>query len=436
MNPRRSKKLFQEASRYLVGGVNSPVRAFNSVGGTPVFIRSGKGAFLEDVDGQRYVDYCLSWGPLILGHAHPEVTAAACAAAKKGASFGASTEGEVLLAKEIALALPSMKLLRFTSSGTEAVMSAARAARAFTGRDVIVKFSGCYHGHVDSLLVAAGSGAMTFGHPDSSGVPQAWAKTTLVLPYNDVDAVKLAFKRHGSRIAAVIVEPVVGNMGVVLPKDGFLQELRAVASHYKALLIFDEVITGFRLCYGGAQTFFGVEPDLTVLGKIVGGGFPVGVYGGRREIMEMVSPLGPVYQAGTLSGNPVAVAAGLAALRVLKRENPYATLERATKELAINIQAMADRADVPVRIQSIASMFTVFFTDRAVNNLADAKTSDVKSYAGFFHALLDGGVYFPPAQFEAAFLSSAHTARDLERTLACMKRAFGVSKKRRLKAVV
>jgi glutamate-1-semialdehyde 2,1-aminomutase len=387
-------------------------------------MESGRGTFLRDVDGQSYIDYCLSWGPLILGHAHPAVTAAACAATKKGASFGASTEQEFLLAKEIAAALPSMELMRFTSSGTEAVMSALRAARAFTRRDGIVKFAGCYHGHVDSLLVSAGSGAVTLGHPDSAGVPKAWAKTTMVLPYNDIEAVRLAFKRHGDRIAAVIVEPVAGNMGVVLPEDGFLRELRAITRRHEALLIFDEVITGFRLCYGGAQTLCGIRPDITVLGKIVGGGFPVGVYGGRRKIMELISPLGPVYQAGTLSGNPVAVAAGLAALRTLKQVRPYARLERMTRKLAAGIQAEANKAGVPVRVQSAASMFTVFFTDRVVRNLSHAKSADTQSYARFFHALLDSGVYFPPAQFEAAFLSTAHTKRDIERTLAAVRSAF------------
>lgn len=379
---------------------------------------------MKDVDGKSYIDYCLSWGPLILGHAHPAVTAAACAAAKKGASFGASTEQELLLAKEIASAIPSMELMRFTSSGTEAVMSALRAARAFTRRDEIVKFSGCYHGHVDSLLVSAGSGAVTLGHPDSAGVPKAWAKTTRVLPYNDIETARLAFKRHGDRIAAVIVEPIAGNMGVVLSDAGFLRELRAITRRHKALLIFDEVITGFRLCYGGAQKFYGIRPDITVLGKIVGGGFPVGIYGGRREVMELVSPLGPVYQAGTLSGNPVAVAAGLAALRTLKRLRPYARLERMTRKLAAGIRAEADKAGIPVRVQSTASMFTVFFTDRAVMNLPDAKSADTKAYARFFHALLDSGIYFPPAQFEAAFLSTAHTDGDIERTLAAARSAF------------
>ncbi|MBI5202151.1 MAG: glutamate-1-semialdehyde 2,1-aminomutase [Elusimicrobia bacterium] len=421
---KKSKALFARAQRVLVGGVNSPVRAFRAVGGTPVFVGSGRGSRLVDADGKSYIDYCLSWGPLILGHAHPGVTRAASRAAARGASFGAPTEGEILLAEEIRRAYPSMERVRLTSSGTEAVMSALRAARAWTKRDWVVKFQGCYHGHADSLLVAAGSGALTLGRPDSAGVPAAWAKTTLVLPYNDVAAVEAAFKRHGSKIAALIVEPVVGNMGTVLPEPGFLEALRRITKRHRALLVFDEVITGFRLGLGGAQAKYRITPDLTSLGKIVGGGFPIGAYGGRREIMEQIAPLGPVYQAGTLSGNPVAVAAGLECVRTLRRTAPYGKLEALTRRLARGLQEAADAAGVPARVQTTGSMFTLFFTPHLVRDYPTAKTADTKRYARFFHAMLAEGVYLPPAQFEAAFLSAAHTPADVERTIAAARRAF------------
>ena len=420
----RSTALFDRARRVLVGGVNSPVRAFRAVGGTPVFMARGRGARVIDVDGRGYIDYCSSWGPLILGHANPAVTRAAAAAAARGASFGAPTEGEVLLAEEIRRAYPSMERVRMTSSGTEAVMSALRLARAWTGRDVVVKFSGCYHGHSDSLLVAAGSGALTLGRPDSAGVPKAWARTTLVLPYNDAGAVQAAFRRRGRSIAAVIVEPVVGNMGVVLPEPGFLETLRRLTARHGALLVFDEVITGFRLGLGGAQERFKIKPDLTCLGKIVGGGFPIGAYGGPRKIMERVAPLGPVYQAGTLSGNPVAVAAGLACLKELRRGRLYARLEKLTRRLAAGVERAAREAGVPARVQTIASMFTVFFTDGPVRDYESAKKADTKKYAKFFHGMLEEGIYLPPAQFEAAFVSAAHTEADVERTLRACGRAF------------
>lgn len=420
----KSEKLFQRASKVLVGGVNSPVRAFKSVGGSPVFMRSGKGAKLTDADGRKYIDYCGSWGPLILGHAHPAVVRAATAAAKQGSSFGAPTEREIELAETISQALPSMELLRLTSSGTEAVMSALRVARAFTGREIVIKFTGCYHGHVDSLLVAAGSGAMTLGRPDSAGVPNAWAATTLTLPYNNPAAVAEAFERLGQGIAAVIVEPVVGNMGVVLPQEGFLQFLREITAKHKALLIFDEVITGFRLCYGGAQTLYKIRPDLTTLGKIVGGGFPIGVYGGRRDIMELVAPLGGVYQAGTLSGNPVAVAAGIATLKTLKSEKPYVRMAKMAQQLAQAVKDEARRASTPVQVHQIASMFTIFFSGADIKDYDSAKSADTKAYARFFHALLKSGVYFPPAQFEAAFISAAHTARDLDQTIRVIRKAL------------
>ena len=416
--------LFSRAQKALVGGVNSPVRAFRAVGGSPVFVKAGAGAELVGADGRRYVDYCLSWGPLIFGHARRELVAAATQALSSGSTFGAATEAEVELAEELKAALPSLGLVRLTSSGTEAVMSALRVARAFTKRDLVIKFTGCYHGHVDSLLVAAGSGALTLGTPDSAGVPDAWAKTTLSLPYNDLPAVEAAFARFGSKIAAVIVEPIVGNMGVVHPTRGFLQGLRELTRKHKSLLIFDEVITGFRLCYGGAQTLFGIEPDLTTLGKIIGGGLPLGAYGGRREIMELVAPLGPVYQAGTLSGNPVAVAAGLATLRLLRREDPYGRLEELAGYLLRGLEEAAAAAKARVRINSAGSMFTVFFTGEPVTDFKSAKKADAKRYARFFQSLLSQGVYFPPAQYEAAFVSYAHKRAQLDKTIRAARRAF------------
>lgn len=421
----KSHIIFKRAQKILAGGVNSPVRAFEAVGGSPRFIRSGRGATITDVDGRRYTDYCLSWGPLILGHARREVVAAAQKAMLRGSTFGAATEAEVLLSEEMRRALPSLELIRLTSSGTEAVMSAVRLARAFTGRELIIKFTGCYHGHVDSLLVAAGSGATTLGMPDSAGVPQAWAATTISLPYNNFGAVVRAFKQWGGRIAAVIVEPVVGNMGVVFPKDGFLKELRAITEKGNALLIFDEVITGFRLCYGGAQTLLRIRPDLTCLGKIVGGGLPLAAFGGRREIMQMLSPLGPVYQAGTLSGNPVSVAAGLECLKILKRENPYPRLEKTTGFLVAEIMELARKTGIAVQGHSFGSMFTLFFCGSSIHDYETAKASNTAAYAQFFNAMLEQGVYFPPAQFEAAFLSSAHTLSDIERTVNAVQKIFG-----------
>ncbi|MFA5138856.1 MAG: glutamate-1-semialdehyde 2,1-aminomutase [Elusimicrobiota bacterium] len=420
----RSRRFFDVARGVLAGGVNSPVRAFRAVGGVPVFAASGKGALLKGADGKTYIDFCLSWGPLILGHAHPEVVKAAQAALRRGSSFGMPTEGETLLAAAIRKALPSMERVRLTSSGTEAVMSSLRLARAFTGRELIVKFIGCYHGHVDSLLVAAGSGAATLGRPDSAGVPKAWARTTLLLPYNDLAAVRRVFARHGRRIAAVIVEPVAANMGVVPPETGFLELLRSETRRCGSLLIFDEVITGFRLLYGGAQTALGIRPDLTCLGKVIGGGFPVGAYGGPARVMRLLAPDGPVYQAGTLSGNPVAVAAGLAALKALERRDPYARMAERTAALAREIRSLAERAGLPVRVNQEGSMFTVFFTSRPVRDFASAKRSDARMYARFFHELLSRGVYFPPAQFEAAMVCSAHTDAQLERALDAVAAAF------------
>jgi glutamate-1-semialdehyde 2,1-aminomutase len=410
-----SRRLFKRGQKALVGGVNSPVRAFKSVGGTPIFMRRARGSWIEDADGQRYLDFCHSWGPLILGHARREVIAAAARALRRGSTFGAATEAEIELAEALKQAVPSMELVRLTSSGTEADMSAVRVARAFTGRELIIKFAGCYHGHVDSLLVAAGSGATTLGIPDSAGVPAAWAKTTVTLPYNDADAVAAAFKKWKGQVAAVIVEPVAANMGVVMPAPGFLRRLRELTARNGALLIFDEVITGFRLCYGGYQKICGVRPDLTVLGKIVGGGLPLAAYGGRKDIMSLVAPLGPVYQAGTLSGNPVAVAAGLETLRLLKKLKPYPALEKRTRSLVEEIRREALTLGIPVTVNCAGSMFTIFFTGRPVTDYASAKLADAGRYGRFFRALLEAGVYFPPAQWEAAFLSAAHSNGDLVR---------------------
>lgn len=420
----KSAMLFERAQKSLVGGVNSPVRAFKAVSGNPVFIQKGKGCELTDVDGNKYIDFVNSWGPLILGHAHLEVERAAKKALANGASFGASTEVEVNMAELVKEAFPAMELMRFVSSGTEACMSALRTARGFTGRKKIVKFAGCYHGHSDFLLVKAGSGALTLGFPDSAGVPQDVARHTLVLPYNDISAMKKLFRAQGKTIAAVIVEPVVGNMGTVLPQPGFLETLREETKKHDALLIFDEVITGFRLCFGGAQTAFRSEPDLTCLGKIIGGGFPVGAYGGGREIMQCVSPLGAVYQAGTLSGNPVAMSAGFKTLEILKQTRPYAKLAANTNVLCGEIKKSAQKHGVNVCVNHTGSMFTIFFTKQNVRDYTTAKTSDTKKYAKFFHLLLQNGVYFPPAQFEAAFLSAAHTQKDLHRALRAIDHAF------------
>lgn len=408
MRNEKSRALFERAQLLMPGGVNSPVRAFKAVGGTPFFVAKGEGCYLWDVDGNRFVDFVCSWGPLILGHAHPEVVAAVKEAVERGTTYGAPTELEVALAEKIQQAFPSMEMLRLVNSGTEATMSAIRAARGYTGRKKIVKFEGCYHGHADYLLVKAGSGAATFGIPDSAGVPEGTAQDTIVLPYNDIEAFNKTMDAMGEEIAAVIVEPIAGNMGVVLPKPEFLAALRQQTEKHGVVLIFDEVITGFRVAYGGAQSLYGIKPDMTCLGKIVGGGFPLAAYGGRKEIMQTVAPLGPVYQAGTLSGNPVAVTAGLKTLEILERDNPYPELERRTKQLTQVISEAAKEAGVPVQINQIASMFTVFFTDQPVVDYASARRSDTQRYARFFHALLERGVYFPPSQFEAAFLSTAH----------------------------
>jgi glutamate-1-semialdehyde 2,1-aminomutase len=420
----RSAALFAEAQLHLPGGVDSPVRAFRAVGGVPRFIARGKGASVWDVDDNRYVDYLGSWGPLIAGHAHPGVVAAIQDAATRGTSYGAPTELEVELARVVKQAFPSIDLVRFVSSGTEATMSALRLARAATGREMIMKFDGGYHGHADGLLVQAGSGPLTFGQPDSPGVPASAARQTLSVAYNDLPAVQAAFEAHQGQIAAVIVEPVAGNMGVIPPEPGFLEHLRSMTREYGALLIFDEVITGFRIALGGAQERYRVTADLTCLGKIVGGGLPVGAYGGRREIMEQVSPLGPVYQAGTLSGNPLAMAAGLATLRLLTEPGVYSHLETLSSRLVDGIGEAARAAGVPYTANRVGSMFTGFLCAGPVTHYASAKKADVQRYARFFHAMLDRGVYFAPSQFEAGFVSLAHTDADVDATLDAASSAF------------
>jgi glutamate-1-semialdehyde 2,1-aminomutase len=404
--------------------VNSPVRAFRSVGGDPRFIKSGKGSRMQDVDGQSYIDYLGSWGPLILGHCPSKVQSALKHQISLGTSFGASTENEVVLAEMIAEAVPSIEKVRLVNSGTEATMSAVRLARAFTGRNKIVKFDGCYHGHVDSLLVKAGSGVATLGLPDSLGVQQHDVSSTISVPFNDSDILEQVLDRNRSEVAAVIVEPVAGNMGTVLPAKGFLQRLRKLTREHGALLIFDEVITGFRLSYGGAQETLKIKPDMTCLGKIIGGGLPVGAYGGHKEIMNWVAPEGPVYQAGTLSGNPLAVAAGIATLQALKNGGIYAKLERMTAELVSGLRKASEQVGISMQINTIGSMFTVFFTASPVTNFQTAKQSDTARYGKFFHALLKKGVYFPPSQFETCFVSMAHTHNDIRDTIQVAKEAF------------
>jgi glutamate-1-semialdehyde 2,1-aminomutase len=421
----RSAQLFQEAQQYFPGGVNSPVRAFRAVGGQPFFVASAQGSRITDVDGASYIDYVGSWGPMILGHAHPRVVAAIQKAAEAGTSYGAPTEAETRLARLVQQAFPGMERMRFVSSGTEACMSALRVARGATGRSLIVKFEGCYHGHADPLLVKAGSGALTFGVPDSLGVPAALARETLTLPYNDLASVQALFGERGGEIAAVIVEPVAGNMGVVPPAPGFLAGLREATSRSGALLIFDEVITGFRVARGGAQELYGIRPDLTCLGKIVGGGLPVGVYGGRREILEQVAPLGSIYQAGTLSGNPLAMAAGIATLTLLQEPGFYEALEAKGAQAQSALAAAAAGAGVPIRINRVGSMLTAFFTDAPVADFATVKTADAARYGRFFQAMLARGVSLAPSQFEAAFLSAAHTAEDLAATGQAAREACG-----------
>jgi glutamate-1-semialdehyde 2,1-aminomutase len=423
----RSEELFTRAQLSIPGGVNSPVRAFRGVGGTPVFIQSAKGAYLRDADGRELIDYIGSWGPMILGHAHPEVVGALAEALGRGTSYGAPTELEVELAEEIVARVPSMELVRLTSSGTEATMSAIRVARGFTGRNKFVKFEGCYHGHGDALLVKAGSGVATLGLPDSPGVTPGAAQDTLVARYNDLDSVEDLCKSNPDGVACVIVEPVAGNMGCVPPREGFLEGLREVTSRYGAVLIFDEVMTGFRVAPGGAQERYGVTPDMTCLGKIIGGGLPVGAFGGRREIMGRVAPSGPIYQAGTLSGNPLAVTAGLATLRLLAQPGIYDRLEASSSRLADGLASLAKGAGVPTVTNRVGSMMTLFFTEEPeVVDWTTASRSDTKRYGRFFHEMLDRGVYLAPSQYEAAFVGTEHTDEVLASTLAAAEQAFGM----------
>jgi glutamate-1-semialdehyde 2,1-aminomutase len=420
----KSSALFRRAVEVTPGGVNSPVRAFRSVGGEPFFVDRAEGARIWDVDGNAYIDYVLSWGPMILGHAHPAVVRAVCDAAANGTSYGAPTEREVELAELVRELVPSMERVRFVSSGTEATMSAVRLARGFTGRDFVLKFDGCYHGHGDSFLVKAGSGVATLGLPNSPGVPAELSKLTLTAPFNDVEAVEAVFRAHPGKVAAVILEPVVGNAGFIPPDDGFLQALRRITEEDGALVVFDEVMTGFRVSRGGAQERFGIKPDLTTLGKVIGGGLPVGAYGGRREIMDWIAPVGPVYQAGTLSGNPLAMAAGLAQLRILRDEDPYPDLERRTARLVGGMLEVAREMGVPASGGSLGSMWGFFFAAGPVRNFDDAKGSDVPLFNRFFHAMLDRGVFLAPSQFEAGFTSTAHGDAEIEATIGHAREAL------------
>ncbi|MFZ0429477.1 MAG: glutamate-1-semialdehyde 2,1-aminomutase [Acidobacteriota bacterium] len=424
MSIQRSEALFERAQRVIPGGVNSPVRAFRAVGGIPRFIASAKGCFLTDADGNRYIDYVGSWGPMILGHARPEVVQAVQEAARRGTSFGAPTELEVLLAEKICAMVPSVEKVRLVNSGTEATMSALRVARGFTGRPMMIKFDGCYHGHSDSFLVEAGSGVATLGIPGTPGIPDEFAGKTLSLPYNDLDAVEGALERYPGQVAAIICEPVTGNMGVVVPKWQYLAELIALAEAHGALVIFDEVMTGFRLAPGGAQELFELRPHLTCLGKIVGGGLPLGAFGGRKDIMGMVAPEGPVYQAGTLSGNPLAVSAGLTTLDILQADPPYELLERNTRELCIGLEEAAAAAGATVRIPRCGSMFTIFFNDMEPVDFASVKRSDTRMFADFFAGILKRGVYLAPSQFEACFVSTAHTSDAIQSTIDAAAETF------------
>jgi glutamate-1-semialdehyde 2,1-aminomutase len=421
----QSRKLQKRAERFIPGGVNSPVRAFGAVGGDPLYIVRGQGSHIWDADGNEYVDYVGSWGPLILGHAAPTVVEAVISAARNGTSFGASTPAEADLAELVISAFPHMQRVRFVSSGTEATMSAIRLARAYTKRKYIVKFEGCYHGHADALLVKAGSGVATLGIPGSAGVPEEFTQFTLALPFNDPGAIEQAFEKFKHQIACVIVEPVVGNMGCVPPARGYLEALRAITSRDQALLIFDEVMTGFRLAYGGAQELYAIQPDLTTLGKIIGGGLPVGAYGGASEIMDLVAPLGPVYQAGTLSGNPLAMAAGYATLSYLNEHHDvYSKLEKLAAEVVAGVASAAKDAGVVMCHNRVGSMFTWFFAPGPVTDWTSAAQSDTKAFGRFFRAMLENGIYLPPSQFEAAFMSAAHTERDVQQTIAAAKQAF------------
>ncbi|MEW6690545.1 MAG: glutamate-1-semialdehyde 2,1-aminomutase [Pseudomonadota bacterium] len=420
----RSESLFERARERIPAGVNSPVRAFGAVGGTPPFFERASGAWLWDADGRRYVDYVGSWGPMVAGHTHPAVVEAVQAAAARALSFGAPTEAEVELAEAICRLVPSIERVRLVSSGTEATMTAIRLARGHTGRSLLVKFEGCYHGHADSLLVKAGSGALTFGNPSSAGVPAETAAQTLVLSFNDLEGVRNAFESKGNEIACVIVEPVAGNMNLVLPKPGFLESLRENCSRHGAVLIFDEVMTGFRVALGGAQARYGIRPDLTTLGKVIGGGLPVGAVGGRREIMEKIAPLGPVYQAGTLSGNPVAVAAGLATLKLVEEKDFQTRIERTTQSLVEGLNSEARKAKIVFSAQSIGSMFGLYFRASPPTTFAEVMQCDKARFNKFFHALLARGVYLAPSAYEAGFVSAAHGPAEIEHTLAAAREAF------------
>ncbi|WP_031513671.1 glutamate-1-semialdehyde 2,1-aminomutase [Desulfofalx alkaliphila] len=420
----KSKKLYADAQQYIPGGVNSPVRAFKSVGGDPLFIERGDGAYMWDVDGNRYVDYVGSWGPLILGHRHPAVVDALQHCLGLGTSYGAPTELETQLARMVVDAVPSIEMVRMVNSGTEATMSALRLARGYTNRNKIVKFEGCYHGHADFLLIKAGSGALTLGVPTSPGVPASIAGNTITAPFNDLDTLKKIFEMEGEDIAAVILEPVPGNMGVILPKAGFLEGLRELTKEYGSLLIFDEVMSGFRVAYGGAQSIYKIDPDLTCLGKVIGGGLPVGAYGGKREIMEQISPAGPIYQAGTLSGNPLAMTAGIATLKELAKPGVYEELERKSEKLAQGLGEAAKEAGVPMSQNRVGSMLCTFFTSEEVVDFKTACSSDTEKFGRFFRAMLDEGVYLAPSQFEAAFMSVAHSDEDIDFTIEAARKAF------------
>jgi len=420
----KNETLFERAQRVIPGGVNSPVRAFRAVGGTPRFFERASGAHLWDVEGRRYIDYVGSWGPMVLGHTHPAVVSAVQAAAARALSYGAPTQEETQLAERLCELLPSIERVRLVSSGTEATMTAIRLARGFIGRKLIVKFEGCYHGHADALLVKAGSGALTFGHPSSAGVPEETAAQTLVLSYNDLDELRAVFERQGAEIAGVIVEPVAGNMNLVLPAAGFLELLRELCTRHGAALIFDEVMTGFRVALGGAQGRYGIRPDLTTLGKVIGGGLPLGALGGRRDIMEKLAPLGPVYQAGTLSGNPLAVAAGLATLQLVVQPRLLERIEATTKSLAEGLAGEARKAGVTFSSQSIGSMFGIYFRDAAPKSFAEVMQCDRERFNRFFHAMLDQGVYLAPSAYEAGFVSAAHGSAEIDATLAAARAAF------------
>ncbi len=424
MNHKKSIELFKKAQRLIPGGVNSPVRAFKAVGGNPLFIQSAKGSKIYDVDGNEYIDYVLSWGPMILGHAHPQVTSALQKSAEKGTSFGAPTILEIELASMIHKAYPPMEIVRMVNSGTEATMSAIRVARGFTGRDKIIKFEGCYHGHADGLLVKAGSGAMTFGVPDSLGVPKDYAKNTISLPFNDLKIVENVLKKDAKNIACIILEPVVGNIGCVLPKPGYLKGLSRITKQYDVVLIFDEVMTGFRVSYGGAQKAYGIKPDMTCLGKVIGGGLPVGAYGGRKEIMKMVAPDGPVYQAGTLSGNPLAMTAGIETLKILSRPDNYKKLLSKAEALEDALKDASQRAGIKTKFYRAGTMFCTYFTDSEVFDYATAKKSDTKKFAQFFGRMLDKGINLAPSQFEAGFMSLAHSQADINKTARAAYESF------------